>query len=69
MSITFPNNEFSQERFVDIGQTLYVEWLKTFNGLDTVGEKERREAFSKVAKFAFEATEEFAEVFRFQENI
>ena len=60
--------EFSQKRFVDLGQTLYVEWMKTVSGLQTITEEQRREVFKLGAQYAFEAAEEFAEVFRHQEN-
>jgi hypothetical protein len=61
--------EFSQKRFVELGQTLYIEWMKTATGLNTITEEERREVFKLGAQFAFEAAEEFAEVFRYQEEI
>jgi hypothetical protein len=61
-------NEFSQKRFVDLGQTLYTEWLKTASGLQTITEEERRELFKFVAETAFEAAEEFSKVFRNQED-
>ena len=60
--------EFSQKRFVDLGQTLYVEWIKTATNLSIVTEEERREVFKMGAQYAFEAAEEFAEVFRHQED-
>jgi hypothetical protein len=60
--------EFSQKRFVDLGQTLYVEWIKTATKLSNVTEKERRGLFKMGAQYAFEAAEEFAEVFRHQED-
>jgi hypothetical protein len=60
--------EFSQKRFVDLGQTLYTEWLKTASGLQTITEEERRELFKFVAETAFEAAEEFSKVFRNQED-
>jgi hypothetical protein len=60
--------EFSQKRFVDLGQTLYTEWLKTASGLQTITEEERREIFKITAQYAFEAAEEFAKVFRNQED-
>ena len=60
---------FSQKRFVDIGQALYVEWMKTASGLNGCTEQERREAFKMGAQFAFEAAEEFANVFEHQEDI
>ena len=60
--------EFSQKRFVDLGQTLYTEWLKSAEGLQTITEEQRREVFKLGAQYAFEAAEEFAEVFRHQED-
>jgi hypothetical protein len=60
--------EFSQKRFVDLGETLYTEWLKSAQGLNTITEEERREVFKISAQIAFEAAEEFAEVFRHQED-
>ena len=60
--------DFSQKRFVDLGQTLYTEWLKDATGLNTVPEQERREVLKMAAQFAFEAAEEFAKVFRNQES-
>jgi hypothetical protein len=60
--------EFSQKRFVDLGQTLYTEWLKTASGLQTITEEERRELFKFAAETAFEAAEEFSKVFRNQED-
>ena len=60
--------EFSQKRFVDLGETLYTEWLKSAEGLQTITEEQRREVFKLGAQYAFEAAEEFAEVFRYQED-
>jgi hypothetical protein len=60
--------DFSQKRFVDLGQTLYTEWMKSANGLNNVTEEERREVFKMGAQYAFEAAEEFAKVFRNQED-
>jgi hypothetical protein len=60
---------FSGHRFIDIGQTLFIEWMKTSQGLSTVTEKERREMFAMAAQYSFEAAEEFAKVFRDQEEI
>jgi hypothetical protein len=60
--------EFSQKRFVDLGQTLYIEWLKTATNLSLSNEEERRMVFKMGAQYAFEAAEEFAEVFRHQED-
>ena len=60
--------EFSQKRFVDLGQTLYIEWIKTATNLSLSNEEERRMVFKMGAQYAFEAAEEFAEVFRNQED-
>jgi len=60
--------DFSQKRFVDLGQTLYVEWLETLNSAQNSTEEERRELFKFGAEMAFEAAEEFAKVFRNQED-
>ena len=60
--------EFTQKRFVDLGETLYTEWLKSAEGLQTTTEEQRREVFKLGAQYAFEAAEEFAEVFRHQED-
>jgi hypothetical protein len=60
--------DFSQKRFVDLGQTLYTNWLKTVGGLQNSTEKERREIFKLCAQYSFEAAEEFANVFRSQED-
>jgi hypothetical protein len=59
---------FSNQRFVDLGQTLFIEWSKNAQGLSTVTEQERREIFFMAAQYAFEAAEEFAKVFRDQES-
>jgi len=61
-------DDFSQKRFVDLGQTLYVEWLKTLNSAQNSTEEERRELFKFGAEMSFEAAEEFAKVFRHQED-
>jgi hypothetical protein len=60
--------DFSQKRFVDLGQTLYTEWLKRAEGFNTITEEERRKLFKMGAQFAFEAAEEFAKVFHHQEE-
>lgn len=60
---------FSNQRLVDIGQTLFIEWSKTVQGLGTVTEQERREVFFLAAQYAFEAAEEFVKVFSDQEDI
>lgn len=59
--------DFSNQRFIDIGQSIFIEWLKPVTGLKNGTEEERREVFKLAAQFAFEAAEEFAEVFRDQE--
>jgi hypothetical protein len=60
--------DFSQKRFVDLGQTLYAEWLKTCSNMQSATEQERREIFKFCAELSFEAAEEFAKVFRHQEE-
>ena len=60
--------DFSQKRFVDLGQTLYIEWLKTGTSLADLTEEDRRAVFNTIAQYAFVAAEEFAEVFRHQED-
>ena len=60
--------EFSQKRFVDLGQTLYIEWLKLMENATFSTEEERRLAFKTVAEISFEAAEEFAKIFRYQED-
>ena len=59
---------FSQKRFVDLGQTLYTEWLKTCSNMQSATEQERRVIFKFGAELAFEAAEEFAKVFHHQEE-
>ena len=59
----------SQKRFVDLGQTLYIEWLKTASNMKGFTEQERRELFKFGAEISFEAAEEFYNaVFRYQED-
>jgi hypothetical protein len=60
--------DFSQKRFDDLGQTLYTEWLKTCSNMQSATEQERREIFKFCAELSFEAAEEFAKVFRHQEE-
>ena len=60
--------DFSQKRFVDLGQTLYTEWLKTCSNMQSATEQERREIFKFCAELSFEAAEEFAKVFHHQEE-
>lgn len=62
--------EFSQKRFVDLGQTLYIEWLSSVSMTNATSttEEERRLAFKFAAEAAFEAAEEFAKGFRYQEG-
>jgi hypothetical protein len=60
--------DFSQKRFVDLGQTLYTEWLKTCSNMQSATEQERREIFKFCAELSFEAAEEFVKVFHNQEE-
>jgi hypothetical protein len=60
--------EFSQKRFVDLGQSIYIEWLKNMENASSVTGEKRREVFKLGAEVAFEAAEEFAKVFRQQED-
>jgi hypothetical protein len=60
--------DFSQKRFVDLGQTLYTEWLKTCSNMQSATEQERREIFKFCAELSFEAAEEFAKVFCHQKE-
>jgi hypothetical protein len=60
--------DFSQKRFVDLGQTLYTEWLKTCSNMQSATEQERREIFKFCAELSFEAAEEFVKVFHHQEE-
>lgn len=55
--------QIKDERFMDIAQTLYINAFQTAEGLGTVSETERREAFKKLATICFEAAEEFSSVF------
>ena len=63
----------SQKRFVDIGQSLYIEWLKSISTANNAGlildnPRARKALFQQYSKYAFEAAEEFVEVFRHQED-
>ena len=58
----------SQKHFVDLGQTLYIEWLKTCSNMKGFTEQERRELFKFAAEMSFEAATEFSKVFRYQED-
>jgi hypothetical protein len=62
--------EFSQNRFVDLGQTLYIKWLSSVSMTNATSttEEERRSVLKFVAETAFKAAEEFAKVFRYQED-
>lgn len=59
---------FSQKRFVDLGQALYIEWMSKATGLGTLTDQERLEVFKLGAEYSFEAAEQFAKVFRNQED-
>jgi len=58
----------SQKHFVDLGQTLYIEWLKTCTNMKGFTKQERRELFKFAAEMSFEAATEFSKVFRYQED-
>lgn len=63
--------EFNSSRFVDIGQQLYVGWLTEKEAgisLSSLTEYERKEVLAYTATMAFEAAEEFAEVFKHKED-
>jgi hypothetical protein len=59
---------FSQKKFIDIGQTLYIEWLNSAVGLYELPEAKRLELFKTIAEYSFEAAAEFAKVFDHQED-
>lgn len=60
---------FSEKRFVDIGQTLFVGWIRDLpTGIENNTQKENCEQFNMIAKMAFDAAGEFAKVFENQEN-
>lgn len=58
---------FSGHRFIDIGQILFIEWVKNIPGLATRSEEDRRDLFAMAAQHSFVAAEEFAKVFSGQE--
>lgn len=58
----------SKEQFVSVGQSIYTLWMGDAFELNCQTEEQRREFFSLAAKFALEATEEFAKVFDGQEG-
>ena len=58
----------SQKHFVDLGQTLYIEWLKNCTNMQSATEQERRALFKFAAEMSFEAAAEFFKVFRYQED-
>jgi len=62
-------SEFSQKRFVDIGQALYIEWLKDIGDPKECTEEQRRATFKFYSELAFEAAAEFSKVFSHQEDI
>ena len=61
-------SEFPQKRFVDIGQALYIEWLKDIGDPQDCTEEQRRATFKFYSELAFEAAAEFSEVFKYQED-
>lgn len=61
--------KFSEKRFVDIGQKLYIRWLRKIAFSADINEEQFRVLFGKAAKIAFIAAEEFAKVFDGQEDV
>ena len=61
---------FSEKRFVDIGQTLFMGWIRDLpDGVNENTRKENREQFKIIAQMAFDAAGEFAKVFDGQEKL
>jgi len=59
----------SQNRFVDLGQQMVKEYHDLLHHDDTYGElEENRTTYRMFAEMSFAAAEEFAEVFRKQED-
>ncbi len=63
----------SQNRFVDLGQQIYQQMVQEYHDLlhhdDTFGElEENKTTYRMFAEMSFAAAEEFAEVFRKQED-
>jgi hypothetical protein len=61
--------QFSDERFVDIGQTLFISWIRDLpTGIENSTQQENCEQFKMIAQMAFDAAEEFAKVFKGKER-
>ena len=67
-------SEFSQKRFVEIGQTIYQDLVKGYHDVlhsptgDPYGEAEdHRIVYECLSRMSFAAADEFAKVFRHQE--
>lgn len=72
--------DFSQKRFVDLGQTIFQDLVKGYhNTLHYLNDIENDDGYGEVedhtlpykwfAEMSFAAAEEFAKVFRYQEEI
>ena len=60
---------FSQKRFVDIGQSIFVQLAKDLIAPQNCEcDEDIREIYKKYANASFIAAEEFAKVFRYQED-
>jgi len=63
--------DFSQKRFVDLGQTIFQDLVKEYHNLlqDSYGEvQDHTLPYQWFAEMSFAAAEEFAKVFRHQEE-
>ena len=61
--------QFSDKRFVDIGQTLFTSWIKDFPpGAENDSNDENVKQFKRIAEIAFDAAGAFAQVFAGQEK-
>lgn len=61
--------QFSDKRFVDIGQTLFTSWIKDFPpGAENDSSDENVKQFKRIAEIAFDAAGTFAQVFAGQEK-
>ena len=61
--------QFSDKRFVDIGQILFTNWIKDFPpGADNESPDENMKDFRSIAEIAFIAAGAFAQVFAGQEK-
>lgn len=70
-------SEFSQQQFIEIGQTIYQDLVKSYHDVlhnpntnDGYGELEDHTLpYQWFAEMSFAAAEEFAKVFRHQEEL